>query len=63
MKEVRKLLRQMKHSSNSVYLYAEMHNRKKFEEAMEIHRMKIALQVGLCIFIAQTVLAILIIVI
>jgi len=61
MKEVRKFLRQMKHSSDSVYLYAEMHNRKKFEEAMEIHRMKVALQVGLCIFIAQTVIAVIIV--
>jgi hypothetical protein len=53
----------MKHSSDSVYLYAEMHNRRKFEEAMEIHRMKIAIQVGLCIFVAQMVIALLIIVI
>jgi hypothetical protein len=53
---MKKLIRRLKYSEESIYIFSQLGNKRKAVESMRFHEMKIALQVALYIFIAQMVL-------
>lgn len=56
MKKLKKMLRQIRYSEETVYVYSEIKNRQKAKEAMKLHEAKIIATVSFCIFLGQVVM-------
>ena len=50
---MKKILRKLKYSQESVYILSELGRKTGAKKAMFFHEMKIAVQVALCIFVCQ----------
>jgi hypothetical protein len=53
---MRNIIRKLKYSAESVYIFSELKKRDRAVRAMRFHEMKVAVQVALCIFICQMAL-------
>jgi hypothetical protein len=56
MEKIKDFFRKCKFSEESVYIFAERRNRKKFKEAMNFHIMKNIALAGLLILVIQILL-------
>ena len=56
MRWLRNLQVRCRHSEDTVYIFSELGKRQRAIKAMRFHEMKIAVQVAVCIFIAQMLL-------
>ena len=56
MKELKKLWRKYKYSEESLFTYGTLKKREQFEKAINFYRLKVAIEVGICILVAQIVI-------
>jgi hypothetical protein len=56
--KLKKLKSKLKFSESTVYIFSELHKRKRAKEAMRFHELKIAVQVAVCIFVCQMLILI-----
>lgn len=59
MNKVRKFWIKYKFAEESLYNYGNLKNRKKFEKSLDFYRLKTAIEVGICILLAQILLLVL----
>jgi hypothetical protein len=59
MKKIQDFLKRCKYSQESVYIFAEMKNKKKFHQAMQFHIMKNIVVFGIVVLACQILLLIL----
>ena len=56
MNKLKTLWRKYKYSQESLYTYGNLKNREQFIRAMRFYRLKTAIEVGICILVAQIII-------
>ncbi len=56
MKKLKRLKNKWKFAEETVYIFSELKKRQRAREAMRFYEMKVAIQVALCILLAQGVI-------